>query len=405
MNIFWSLNHRGRTLRQRTLAALSHTLLAFGLTAAEDVAVQPLAPSGTPPEGSGPKIRFAEATHDFGQIKRGETMKHSFVFTNVGAAMLEITDVRPGCGCTTAGTWDRQIAPGKTGSIPIQFASGNFSGAIAKSVTVTCNDPAQPNAMLQIKGTVWTPVELTPLSAMFQYTAETTNSETRIVKILNHQPEPLTLEEPQNTNRAFTAQLRTVKPGQEFELAISTVPPIGSGTVMSAISVKTSSREVPLLTVQAYALERPAVTISPTQIFLPPAPLPAAIKQTVTIMGAISNPLVLSDPHLNVEGLEVQMREVQPGRMFLLTVAFPTGFELPQGQSSELTVKSNHPKYPLIKVPITQSPRAATAPAQAAQTKANLGSVATPVRGRSSRVLSAPPAPPLPPLPGSLPAP
>src|ERR1043166_1825618 len=109
-----------------------------------------------------PKIQVAGPVFDFGKVNSGELVKHSFVFTNSGTATLQILDVRPGCGCTTAGTWDKQVESGKTGSIPLQFNSANFGGMVVKSATVSCNDQARSNVVLQIKGTVWKPIEVTP---------------------------------------------------------------------------------------------------------------------------------------------------------------------------------------------------------------------------------------------------
>jgi len=87
---------------------------------AEDAAPKPgtTAAPAEKKESAGPKIQFAEMVYDFGKVSSGELVKHTFVFTNIGTATLEIKDVRPGCGCTTAGTWDKQVEPGKTGSIP-----------------------------------------------------------------------------------------------------------------------------------------------------------------------------------------------------------------------------------------------------------------------------------------------
>src|ERR1044071_6693305 len=76
----------------------------------------PSPPAGTKsaagaPETSAPRIEFASRVFDFGKVSAGELVRHDFVFTNTGTASLEITDVRPGCGCTTAGPWDRQVPP------------------------------------------------------------------------------------------------------------------------------------------------------------------------------------------------------------------------------------------------------------------------------------------------------
>jgi len=119
------------------------------------------------PTTSGPKIRFAGNVHDFGKVTMGDLVKHDFVFTNIGTATLEIKDVRLGCGCTTAGNWDKQVEPGKTGIVPLQFNSTNYGGKVTKVATVICNDPGQSNVFLQLTGTVWKPIDATPSTATF----------------------------------------------------------------------------------------------------------------------------------------------------------------------------------------------------------------------------------------------
>ncbi|MDO8539547.1 MAG: DUF1573 domain-containing protein [Opitutaceae bacterium] len=329
--------------------------LVLALPAAESAG--PSATAGVParPLAASPRIQFVELTHDFGEIKRPEIVAHTFVFSNVGNATLEVMDVQLSCGCTTVGDWDRQVAPGGTGRIPIQLSSVTLSGAVTRAITVSCNDPLQPRSVLRLNATVLTPIDVNPSTVIFQFTTENTKSETKTVRIVNRQAEPLILETPGSSNPAFKVALRMLRPGQEFELGITTEPPSGSGAVSSAISVKTSSPGMPLITVPAHAMTRPSVVVSPAQIDLPVAPLAGGLNSSVSIMGMAADPLVLSEPKVNFSGGEVELRELQPGRLFSLRVSFPAGFALPQNTAAELTVKSNHPRFPVIRIPITQS--------------------------------------------------
>ena len=74
----------------------------------------------------------------------------------------------------------------------------------------------------------------------------------------------------------------------------------------------------------------------------------------VTIRSTGTNALVLSDASVNVPGAAVRVVETQPGRFFNLTVDFPVGFQIKPGEKVELSAKSNHPKFALIKVPVFQ---------------------------------------------------
>ena len=335
--------------------------IASGLAQTKDSS--PAAAPGEKKESAAPKIQFAEMVYDFGKVTSGELVKHTFVFTNIGTATLEIKDVRPGCGCTTAGTWDKVVEPGKTGSIPLQFNSANFGGTVMKQATVTCNDLSQSNVLLQIKGTVWKPIEVTPTMAVFNISSEAQTNDTKVVRIVSNLDQPLTLSDLQCTNSSFKAELKTVKEGKEFELQITAIAPFNSPSVVAPVTLKTSSTNMPVINVSAYAVVQQPVTVAPSQIILPPGPFTNVVHHVITIRNSGTNSLVLSDANVNVPGTEVHVQETQPGRSFNLSVDFPAGFEVKAGQQVEVSVKSNHPKFPLIKVPVFQPQRPPTAAA------------------------------------------
>ncbi len=100
---------------------------------------QPAATNAAAPVEAGatnsaaPKIVFATPVYDFGKVKSGDPVKYTYVFTNTGDATLTLSDVHPSCGCTTAGDWTRQVEPGKTGAIPVQFNSAAYGGATTRA--------------------------------------------------------------------------------------------------------------------------------------------------------------------------------------------------------------------------------------------------------------------------------
>jgi hypothetical protein len=307
---------------------------------------------------SGPKIQFATPTYDFGKVKGGDAVKYVYIFTNVGGTTLQVSNVQASCGCTTAGEWTRQVEPGKTGSIPVQFNSGGFSGQIGKSITVTCNDTNQRVVVLQLKGNVWKPIDVMPQMAVLNVTAESPST-TTTVRIVNNEEAPLTLSGPEVSNAAFAAELKTNQPGKQFELVIRTVPPLPAGNVQGQFTLKTSSTNLPVINVSAWANVQPVVVAVPAQIALPAAPLAGPMPSTVSIRNNGTNTLALSEPAVNAKGVDVQLRETEPGRAFAVALNFPAGFEIAQGEKVELSVKSNHPQFPSIKVPVIQPPRPA----------------------------------------------
>ncbi|MCC7150268.1 MAG: DUF1573 domain-containing protein [Saprospiraceae bacterium] len=83
--------------------------------------------------------KFDEVSHDFGDIKAGDIVTHTFHFVNAGKVPLLIKDATSSCGCTVPEIPKQPIAPGEKGEILVRFNSENKSGYQSKVVTVFTN--------------------------------------------------------------------------------------------------------------------------------------------------------------------------------------------------------------------------------------------------------------------------
>ena len=360
----------------------------------------------------GPKIQFASQLYDFGRVRSGEPAKFTYVFTNTGDALLVLNNVQPQCGCTAAGEWTKQVEPGKTGNIPIQFNTAAYNGGVFKQITVTCNVTTQSMVILQLKGTVFKPYDVNPQIAVFNL-APDADTASMVLTITNNMEEPLMLSAPEVNNPIFAAQLITNVLGKGYQVKLTIVPPLpAQGSAQGHLTLKTSWANTPNIPVTLVANIQPAVMVNPPTITLPPGPLPRALTNSVSIQNnTATNLLTLSEPKVNAEGVGVEIREHQPGKSFSAMLAFPQGFEIPAGQQVEFSVKTGNPRFPEVKVPVRQMPRPATplpappAPAVAPAPAPNFPLVppATPTApaGKASSATDSP-APPRPPLPPGL---
>ena len=99
------------------------------------------------------QIQWEKKTHDFGEIKQGASVTHTFRFKNVGDEPLLLTRVKASCGCTTP-SWSREeVAPGEEGEVTVKFNSRGKMGYQSKSVTVTGNTNPM-NDVLRFTGKV-----------------------------------------------------------------------------------------------------------------------------------------------------------------------------------------------------------------------------------------------------------
>jgi hypothetical protein len=340
----------------RTISrALAFSILTVGMPIlGADLPVAPTAPAPAATNGIGPKIQFQTLAHDFGPVMAGKLIKYSYVFTNLGDQSLELRDVQT-CGCITT-EWTKTVAPGKTGRILASFDSTPFGGQLAKTITVNSNDRTNSKTVLQFAGTVWRPVDFNPTMVILNLAPEASYA-SATVRLTNNLPEPVTLSAPESDNPTFAAELKTIQPGREYEVVIALVFPLPPGRLRAQITLKTSTTNMPEVSFPAYVNMLPAVTVTPFEISLPPAPLAQPQTNILNLIDNSTNALALSEPTVNAAGVDVQLKELVRGRSFTATLIFPQGFEVAPGQCAELSIKSSLPQLPILKVPILQPPR------------------------------------------------
>jgi hypothetical protein len=220
------------------------------------------------------------------------------------------------------------------------------------------------------------------------------------VRVTNNLAAPISISDVKSSHASFNPVLKEIQQGKEFELAIHLVPPVPAGTAQGIITAKTTSTNLPIITVTAMVVLQPPVALFPAALTLQPGPLPAAVTSLVRLFNNQTNSVAFTNAQVNISNVTVAFREEQPGRLFTATLTFPAGLELPPGKPAEFSINTSHPDQPIIRVPITQLPKPAPAPAPAIQgAAAPKASVAIPVRSDSRPVL--PPLPPEVSLPGA----
>lgn len=84
-------------------------------------------------------VQLIDSVYNFGSIKEGDKVTHSFTFKNTGKNPLIITEAHASCGCTVPEKPEKPIAPGETGVMKVVFNSSGKSGHQEKNITVNSN--------------------------------------------------------------------------------------------------------------------------------------------------------------------------------------------------------------------------------------------------------------------------
>lgn len=175
-----------------------------------------------------PKLVVEQPIFDFGKVLQGQTVQHTFRFSNDGDEPLQIEKVKSSCGCTAALVSAKTLAPSESGEVQANFDSTRFRGAVAKTISLYSNDPGQPVAQLVLKGTVQETLSVAPAQVNLGQVAPGKTAVARVT-LQNHGEVELRLDKVQTSSPdlAATMTTETLPPGQSALMDIRLTPPPG----------------------------------------------------------------------------------------------------------------------------------------------------------------------------------
>jgi len=168
--------------------ALASSIAEFGHTdvrATLSVSALPL-PAHTGPAS---KLVVDNVLHEFGEMFHTDVGRHTFVLHNSGKAMLVLGKSQQSCQCTVANISRKEIPPGETAEVAVEWKPVNMFGEITKLVTLPTNDPDMQSLVLTIKGTVLKNWRFDVPTVDYQEMGLRETKE-KVAHLLLYQPEP-----------------------------------------------------------------------------------------------------------------------------------------------------------------------------------------------------------------------
>jgi len=101
-------------------------------------------------------------THDFGSVPHGTQLQYSFAVKNIWAVPIQITDIRPSCGCVKATPSTRMLQPHESATLDIAMDGRRFTGPKSVMVYVTVGPDYISTAALKVTAVARPDVVLNP---------------------------------------------------------------------------------------------------------------------------------------------------------------------------------------------------------------------------------------------------
>lgn len=309
----------------------------------------------------GPRAVPVEPVKDFEIVPKGEWIHHVFEIKNEGTAPLELTDVRPACGCTVA-EFDRNIAPGKTGQVKVKLETANFSGPISKPIAVFTNDPGNPKLQLVVKADVKPYLGLVPGYARFIYVqGEEIHPINQVLwaedgKELEVVDVKVPYEHVRVNYREATPQERNDQAsGKQWAFEVHLDPYAPVGALRDYVEVLVNHPKQKSVRIPLSGFVRPRQHVTPQQIdfgLVESSSLP--LKRVATFTNFITQGITVTKAETGFADLQVEVQEVgqKDGHRFELVLTVGQG--MPKGEfQSTLKLHITDSENPVVQVPIS----------------------------------------------------
>jgi hypothetical protein len=310
------------------------------------VASQALA-AQTPEPSARPAIEVKEATQDGGTVEEGTVVKLRFVVANTGSADLELTQVKPDCGCSVA-RWEKVISPGKEGTIDAEMHTDNFRGRVKKGFTVFSNDPLNPQVRLAVTAEVTPLVSVTPgRAASLAVEDEPVSMEFTLVR---NGGRPMKIVELVPNAPYVKGEWEALPGDGSYKVKVTATGETPAGRNVVPFVVKTDLPKSGMITL-IVTVDRGIVTVPPMVFYgLVPKEIKAPNQAAVTFSRQRGG-FHIKEATVNDPKLQTKLETVRDGVEYRITLTYAGGWE-PGIIARMLTVTTDDPKQPVITVPV-----------------------------------------------------
>lgn len=312
----------------------------------------------TAPAGPVPVIQVDQKVADMGVVAKGEKVKAVFVVKNAGDAPLEITQVRPTCGCTVA-SFDRTIPPGGVGSVVAEVDTSAFNGPISKAVLVFSNDPQNGQLNLAVKVEVRAFIEVLPRS-LLRFNVLQGEPATEKVTLVSAENLTFKVLSAEASGGAYDVKFRELaenervqgKQGSQWEVAVTVPANAPEGMLNHKIVLKTDAPKASEVTLNVSGLVRPIVQVVPAEVNFGTVPSDAPVGRNVILINNRSgSELQVTKVEVDDPTFSTEVIPLQAAQRYQVAVSLPAGASKGTHKAT-MKITTNDPSRGVIQVPV-----------------------------------------------------
>lgn len=313
---------------KKFLCSMLTGLITYAPAMAQEVAVEataaaPETAAAEAPAVKGPRIFCEEPNFDFGTVTSQNPVEHTFVFKNTGDTTLEISSVRPACGCTVADVTEKVVPPGGESRMTARLTLQGRSGHQSKAITINSNDPENPQYRVNMSGNVQQDLVIAPDRLIYGQMGPGQEAEL-FIELTGHTQDAFTVLKIETTDARLIATSEVIEEGKRHRISAKLTAPDQVGPMNAVVRITTDHPTRPSIDIPVAANVVGELIYAPSEISLPATSDGAAMTRYVVIRKGSAaqfeiKEVIPADPSIKVnvfpfgdQGYRIQLENIVP---------------------------------------------------------------------------------------------
>lgn len=299
-------------------------------------------------QSAAPRIEVANPIYDFGSVLSGIPVTHGFAIRNAGSAELRIVKVQTSCGCTVAESGNRDLKPGQSTEITVNFDTKHQSGHREREITVYSNDPSHPTTVLMLKGDIKVEAQAVPSAVDFEVLHKGTQASRQIKIEYLGSGSNFKVTKVENSNPDIKVKMvprPDHKPGALVDVTLLGSMP--AGTFDDNIELTTSSQPIE---VHVFGRVVGDLVVDPAQLSFGIVHRGQSALRIVRLTNSGHQPVSVTAVTSTNQNVYTRVEPINAGREYKITAELRKGTA--DGQlRGQLMIKTDSSEQPTLTVP------------------------------------------------------
>jgi hypothetical protein len=305
-----------------------------------------------------PKATVREPVHDFGRIAFPGKIDHAFRIHNSGDAPLEIRGARLSDSGMTCQMPPR-VLPAEDGTITVAWSTGNAVGALRGRVSILTNDPDGSEVALFLQGTVYGPLEIDPLPAVF-LSAFRGEDVRRELTFTSNRPRPVDLRLAPPAGH-FRASLEPLAEGKRWRATVRIEPGTAPGRYEETLRLQSDDPAIGAVSVPVHLFVKADLYADPEAFDFGDVPLErvrnqpgvVALLRQAVFLKKRRGTFLLRAVRSDVAALDVSTTPPHgESGSFEVFAGLRPGALQPGSLDGTVAIETDDPEFPLLTIPV-----------------------------------------------------